>query len=492
MLRPLPLVLSLILAASGATSAPAQQWRIENLSVARQSFATVAIDNLVLFAGGRVGNAIMDDVDIYDTTTCQWAKIYLPVPRTNLSATTVGQYVLFAGGFQSGFVVSNVVDILDTVTMNWTQVNLSQARASVGMTTVGNKVLVAGGAGQGWVSNRVDVYDATLGPPDNQAAWSIGTPLSLMRSHTSAVTVGHHAIFAGGAGVGGTPFADVDIYDCLNNVWMQDMLSVARVLGNGATVVGNRAYFAGGHFSQGGGPNMSDALDVYDVPGGFLPATVLPSGPRGYLGVTAMGDMVLLAGGVNTGFVKSNLIETLNVCTGQWGFLQNLSQPGSSDATVCADMAFFADNGTTVVEVYEALGTSFCDAVANSSGNPATISVSGSSSVAANDLTLTACQLPPNQFGYFLNSTTPGFIPNPGGSQGNLCLGGAIGRYTQNVFGSGAAGTGSLLLDLPNTPTPTGSVAILAGSTWSFQCWYRDINPGPTSNFTDAVTVTFQ
>ncbi|MCP3916270.1 MAG: hypothetical protein GY711_12005 [bacterium] len=29
------------------------------------------------------------------------------------------------------------------------------------------------------------------------------------------------------------------------------------------------------------------------------------------------------------------------------------------------------------------------------------------------------------------------------------------------------------------------------GETWNFQCWYRDNNPGPTSNFTDAVSVTF-
>ncbi len=30
-----------------------------------------------------------------------------------------------------------------------------------------------------------------------------------------------------------------------------------------------------------------------------------------------------------------------------------------------------------------------------------------------------------------------------------------------------------------------------SGDTWNFQCWYRDNNPVPTSNFTDAVSVTF-
>jgi len=70
-------------------------------------------------------------------------------------------------------------------------------------------------------------------------------------------------------------------------------------------------------------------------------------------------------------------------------------------------------------------------------------------------------------------------------------VGSAIGRYTNNVFNSGAQGQATLSLDLPVTPTPLGTIAIAAGQTWNFQAWYRDDNPGPTSNFTDAVSLTF-
>jgi hypothetical protein len=41
---------------------------------------------------------------------------------------------------------------------------------------------------------------------------------------------------------------------------------------------------------------------------------------------------------------------------------------------------------------------------------------------------------------------------------------------------------------MPLTPT----VGVAPGESWSFQAWYRDNNPTPTSNFTDASTVTFQ
>ena len=32
----------------------------------------------------------------------------------------------------------------------------------------------------------------------------------------------------------------------------------------------------------------------------------------------------------------------------------------------------------------------------------------------------------------------------------------------------------------------------IPGQTWNFQAWYRDANPTVTSNFTDAVGITFQ
>ncbi len=58
----------------------------------------------------------------------------------------------------------------------------------------------------------------------------------------------------------------------------------------------------------------------------------------------------------------------------------------------------------------------------------ATVGASPSYVVANNDLTLAASQLPNSSFGFFLTSRSQGFVMGPGGSQGNLCVGGAIGR----------------------------------------------------------------
>jgi hypothetical protein len=114
--------------------------------------------------------------------------------------------------------------------------------------------------------------------------------------------------------------------------------------------------------------------------------------------------------------------------------------------------------------------------------------------VASNDVTLTAEDLPLNAFGFFLASRTQGFIQNPAGSQGNLCLGGSIGRYVGpgQIQNSGGAGSISLVLDLAQTPTPTGLVAVVAGETWNFQGWHRDAVAGnATSNFTNGLSIAF-
>ena len=34
--------------------------------------------------------------------------------------------------------------------------------------------------------------------------------------------------------------------------------------------------------------------------------------------------------------------------------------------------------------------------------------------------------------------------------------------------------------------------AVQPGESWNFQCWHRDLNPNPTSNFSDAVTILFE
>ncbi len=134
------------------------------------------------------------------------------------------------------------------------------------------------------------------------------------------------------------------------------------------------------------------------------------------------------------------------------------------------------------------LGDAYCTANDNSTGVPAVLAADGDPRVAQNDLDLLCSSLPPNGFGYFLMSMTQDFRPFVGGSQGNLCLGGTIVRFAQDVQQSAAGGTVSFSPDLTNLP---GGTTIAPGERWSFQYWYRDSNPSATSNFSNGVEIGF-
>ncbi len=141
------------------------------------------------------------------------------------------------------------------------------------------------------------------------------------------------------------------------------------------------------------------------------------------------------------------------------------------------------------------VGTNYCTANANSTGQTGVISGSGSASIAANDLTLEASNLPNNAFGFFITSLTQGSTPNPGGSAGILCLGGQIGRYVGagQIKNTGTTGSFELLLNLNQIPSPGGFVTAVTGQTRNFQAWHRDVSGGAaTSNFTNGLAVTFQ
>ena len=137
------------------------------------------------------------------------------------------------------------------------------------------------------------------------------------------------------------------------------------------------------------------------------------------------------------------------------------------------------------------LGAPYCGpAVANSSGAPASLALSGSPNASDADVVMEVRELPPNQFSLPLASLDQGFVPNPGGSAGNLCLGGSIGRFNALITSSGANGAFDVALPIGSFPPPLTQV--MAGETWNFQVWFRDFTLIQTSNYTNGVSLTFQ
>ena len=133
----------------------------------------------------------------------------------------------------------------------------------------------------------------------------------------------------------------------------------------------------------------------------------------------------------------------------------------------------------------QSIGTNYCVGATNSTGAGGQIAASGSESVGAQNVTLTASSCPGPTPGLFFFGTTQ--VQNVFGD-GFLCTSGSIVRVAPPEFTDGS-GVASRLLDF--SASYAGS--IVAGATLNFQYWYRDVPGGPAGfNLTDAVSIAFQ
>ncbi|MEM1447610.1 MAG: VCBS repeat-containing protein [Planctomycetota bacterium] len=187
-----------------------------------------------------------------------------------------------------------------------------------------------------------------------------------------------------------------------------------------------------------------------------------------------------------------------NIGFGFFGVAQPVTATVSDSGAI---MVYDADEDSDVDFVYATgwtpnesdLGTVYCMSNPNSTGVNGSIRATGTTTRSLNAVTLNAADLPLSTFGFFITSRTAGLTNMPGGSQGVLCLGGAIGRFQQQIQFTGVTGGFKVTIDLDALPAPNGSVTAAAGETWRFQAWHRDSVGGmATSNFTDATEVLLQ
>lgn len=209
------------------------------------------------------------------------------------------------------------------------------------------------------------------------------------------------------------------------------------------------------------------ALELRGYLNGVLAVTTVPTAP---LNINGTGNFSVLGYGSSGSYAPGSVIDDFRF------YRRCISE---------AEIQHWYAHGDRTI------GTSYCDpAVANSTGNPAVLTASGSTIVELNGFSLHASGLPLNSFGYYLTSLTPDNVPMAGGGTGTLCLGGSLGRGVGGmVVNSGATGTTSVVGDLTMQPQPLGNVAVAPCETWYYQYWYRDIG---TSNLTNAVSVMFQ
>lgn len=246
------------------------------LSFAVYDLAATTVGDYAVFAGGYGGSghtaAIGKAVTAYNSSLSRTlVSDGLSVNCKNHAAASVGDYALFAGGYNNsgsyGKHMIATVDAYDTSLTKTSAANLSVARRYLHATTVGGYALFAGGDasddgnGTSFTSSKtaqatVDVYNASL-------TRISATPLSVARYNGAATTLGDYALFGGGV-IYQSKSAAVDAYDTSLTRTTQEPLP-KRVSENAAASVGNYALFAGGYYYA---ANYESSLyqDMEDVP----------------------------------------------------------------------------------------------------------------------------------------------------------------------------------------------------------------------------------
>ena len=145
-----------------------------SLSQARRGLAAARVGNYIVFGGGwndYSSPEYFDTVDVFHVTANGIEAVTdhglsLSAPRGGLAAATIGNHVLFAGGWDATDSESNVVDVFK-VTENGVEavtghgLSLSQPRADLAGASIGNYAVFAGGYANDSYFNTVDVFQAT-------------------------------------------------------------------------------------------------------------------------------------------------------------------------------------------------------------------------------------------------------------------------------------------------------------------------------------------
>lgn len=274
------------------------------LSEPKYHISATSVGNYALFAGGDIldGNTQTTSVDAYDKSLVKIVPDPLLVPKWSLTATNVGDYALFGGGYYD----DNTMDTYDTSLTKGILASAlsSSGRVGVAASSTIDHALFAGGY-RSSQEYTVDVYDISL-------TRSNGSSLSVARQDAVAISINNCILVAGGKSSQNaitTSHDTVDVYDEYLSRTVLTPMSIGR-LEFAATSTNNHALFAGGKNVAASVSQDTNILDIYDS--SLIRLSPMELSIKGNLSASSINEYILFAGGINLDFSISDVIELYN------------------------------------------------------------------------------------------------------------------------------------------------------------------------------------
>jgi hypothetical protein len=240
---------------------------------------------------------------MYNSASGQWSSASLSVARDDITATTVGDIAIFAGGYtNTGY--SNVVDLYNAKTNQWSTATLAGTPNTVVAAVIGNLAIFTSNG-----DSTADIYNASTGQwssgaiPDSDIIYN--TAVSIINN--AAAGIGNFAIFPCFDG-------NADIYNSATGGWsLKKLPSTGPVLGS--AVVGTQAIF----------PCYDGTEDLFDALTGRWTTAALPETSFSF-STSVLGSKAILTSGsgyggqgdtFSYGIMVSGLSNIFDAATGQ-------------------------------------------------------------------------------------------------------------------------------------------------------------------------------
>ena len=344
-----------------------QRWSHASLMKGKVGMSAGAIGDKIMFFSGDTyvypSVNLVNEAELFDIRTGQGTLMQLDAgaARGYASAGSIGTKLIFAGG-DNGW-ATNRVDIYDTLTGTWSTAQLSLDRYFMSAVSIHNKALFAGGSSKTVnrsVSN-VDIYDGQTG------LWSTAfLPLysgaggsTAYRRNIGGIGYGSKAYFAGG--VEGTYEDDacnmVSVFDAATNSWLPSLPLSNRKTDICTGAYNGKVYFAGGtvfNLEPNSGPPFiypSDSMNVYDTLSGTMTTLKIPrllhyndvDGKRPWVKSVQAGCKLFLVPQPSTYPIGSpDTIAIYDMARDSWAF-EALPHPRTNvTAAACKNKVYFA------------------------------------------------------------------------------------------------------------------------------------------------------
>ncbi len=223
--------------------------------------AAAAIGSTIYLLGGEDHTKVLNENDVYDTTTNSWSRARrMPTPRAALSAAAVNGVVFAIGGETFTGTPLTTVEAYDPVSNTWSAKAPLPVAVDSMMATVDNGLIyVVGGldSSNGTPFNGVQVYDPS------SDSWSSAAPLGVAKAYAFTATVGAKIVSADGF-VGNGPTVDNEIYDPATDTWTTELGAPSARYGGCVGSIGGLFYIADGlRFAP--LRSASPRLEAYDI-----------------------------------------------------------------------------------------------------------------------------------------------------------------------------------------------------------------------------------